>query len=859
MQQQISDSTHQQAFSSRNRHASTVSEAVAEERESISTRTVTNYNHMHALTVQFYEVVQIYRTELRTEQARRLLFIPFQTLDFSDEQVILRYRSALLAGAQDPYVRDLLIQATGVVTVSLAQPRFLPFTPDPDDSKKEQLKAAKQAAKDRAKDLARLKIAYNRGRREGGVVRVNDTNVTSWDMPGDVTLIDVGWDPETDRVRQMRVRLESGNQIEIGDNGFDRTGNVVNEDLGAATPVRHLASIELDLNEGEQKQRQRLQLRFRAGSRRFSLPCDCVLPANRESVRLVSFAAPVPISELAQLLDEQGLYYSQIVWLNTDPNELVMQMGNLTYKGKRVLEYIEPRPITALGNALAFVWNDEDDEVWRVWKTRNAAAPPKHDLVPLPTDGVFAEAVLGRFNAAEKLDMSRFWNWQDSPIPIQAPDIAAIQAGQHEGVAPAPAGNLEGSVLNIVTPRDLPAPTGLGAALNALTSANMFRDMSGAAQLAALNQAALQAAAAGATSAGAQAGANMATFAQFQVEALKAVVPLVAAAMGVPLAPAPGGTNISNAGAVANEAGKIDAAVSAQGGGGGSANNVATGGSASVTGGAGGAGGVGTGGGGGSATSTSSATGVGTARATSNGGGRSNKEDVVRRTGGLPPREPEPPAVRDALFNFIFLDERGVPMQGRFDLTLRKDGITVDGQTVTRDNPFFRRDAEFVDGFHSVDVTLENVPGPLVITLAGEPVLGESVGKVFVGTKALPLPPTFTTYTINITMGFEKIEVTASGEAEARLALTGGAEVTIAGEEDTVPSSGGRRPKLSKRPKLPTSVLAILSSLIDIAFKGTVGGEIGGGASVGGELKFECRVPTGGLEIALDSTPGVSG
>ena len=59
------------------RHASTVSEAVAEERESISTRTVTNYNHMHALTVQYYEVVQMYRTELRVQQARRLLFHPF--------------------------------------------------------------------------------------------------------------------------------------------------------------------------------------------------------------------------------------------------------------------------------------------------------------------------------------------------------------------------------------------------------------------------------------------------------------------------------------------------------------------------------------------------------------------------------------------------------------------------------------------------------------------------------------------------------------------------------------------------------------------------------------------------------------
>ena len=39
----------------------------------------------------------------------------------------------------------------------------------------------------------------------------------------------------------------------------------------------------------------------------------------------------------------------------------------------------------------------------------------------MPTGGFFAEAVLGRFNSAEKLDLSRFWNWQDSPIPLTLP------------------------------------------------------------------------------------------------------------------------------------------------------------------------------------------------------------------------------------------------------------------------------------------------------------------------------------------------------------------------------------------------------------------------------------------------------
>lgn len=43
----------------------------------------------------------------------------------------------------------------------------------------------------------------------------------------------------------------------------------------------------------------------------------------------------------------------------------------------------------------------------------------------LPTRGVLGEAVLGNCPSAEKIDLTRFWNWKDSPIE-QAPDISAV-------------------------------------------------------------------------------------------------------------------------------------------------------------------------------------------------------------------------------------------------------------------------------------------------------------------------------------------------------------------------------------------------------------------------------------------------
>jgi len=51
-------------------------------------------------------------------------------------------------------------------------------------------------------------------------------------------------------------------------------------------------------------------------------------------------------------------------------------------------------------------------------------APP-HSTIALPTKGVLGEAVLGHCPSAEKIDLTRFWNWQDSPGD-EATDISGV-------------------------------------------------------------------------------------------------------------------------------------------------------------------------------------------------------------------------------------------------------------------------------------------------------------------------------------------------------------------------------------------------------------------------------------------------
>ena len=101
------------------------------------------------------------------------------------------------------------------------------------------------------------------------------------------------------------------------------------------------------------------------------------------------------------------------------------------------------------------------------------------DTVFLPTAGVFGEAILGISNASEYINIRRFYNWQDSPIPNSAPAFADVDVNQNysKEISDSINPNIPVSVLNQISPQQMP-DTNLGNALNAVQNGNMFRDMS---------------------------------------------------------------------------------------------------------------------------------------------------------------------------------------------------------------------------------------------------------------------------------------------------------------------------------------------------------------------------------------------
>jgi hypothetical protein len=128
-QQQINSSTQQNTFSERNKKAAIVAEASQEEREQITTRTVTNYNHMHALSIHYYEVVQLYQTQVRVEKCERALFVPMKAFKF-DQKVLERFRGTLFRAALSQRIRQLLVYSVGSVSASLELRPGYRFRPD---------------------------------------------------------------------------------------------------------------------------------------------------------------------------------------------------------------------------------------------------------------------------------------------------------------------------------------------------------------------------------------------------------------------------------------------------------------------------------------------------------------------------------------------------------------------------------------------------------------------------------------------------------------------------------------------------------------------------------------------------------
>jgi hypothetical protein len=575
MNQNVADATSQAASSARTMFASVVRELSQSEHEAVSTRVVANYNHMHALTIQYYEVVQIFRMVAQLHTFEPCLFIPMKPIDFlardadgkltSGLTVLRRYRSTLQAVALDADTatalapdadREVQIEVRPTVQRDLnAHPAGPP--PEPGPSQPSAPNAADTPATGSPSTSGTSNVAV----------------VSRMYVPDGATLISVRAD--------FVCRGNGGLMLKAGGPEGTTYQPLFNSLPGSEVPFQSTLPVPvllqdvtaLTLDVGEQRLGfVTLTLAQQDGPFEVSVPV--VAYGSSSSEQVLTFRRVDPAESVLTRLAEDPLHYSQAIWRAMDSATIALLLAPYSYAGQPLATVVDPSPIGTSGNFLIFRMPAEgrdllngapgaplrDNSQWMDWVARHADYDSKvEDFVPLPSGGVFAEAVLGRANSAEKLDITRFWNWQDSPIPLTAPDIMPVATGSRATDDNTTPTGLAAPVVAFNNPTPLPDPTGLAATLGTLANGNLFRDSSGLDVTAAVAQAALSGAGTGATAAGDQAKAYAALATQKEIEMAKLATSLATGGLGG------GGVskNVTEQGAKINEGRSLDARVAA--------------------------------------------------------------------------------------------------------------------------------------------------------------------------------------------------------------------------------------------------------------------------------------------------------
>lgn len=98
--------------------------------------------------------------------------------------------------------------------------------------------------------------------------------------------------------------------------------------------------------------------------------------------------------------------------------------------------------------------------------------------ISVPTKGVFAEAIMGACNSCEKIDNSRFWKWEEHPIPDSPTAIGTIDSGsRYQSAGDLTAKDFAQALISLKDPLNAPDPTGLNTALNNIVKGDSFRDL----------------------------------------------------------------------------------------------------------------------------------------------------------------------------------------------------------------------------------------------------------------------------------------------------------------------------------------------------------------------------------------------
>ncbi|TGN41857.1 OmpA family protein [Marinobacter confluentis] len=182
-------------------------------------------------------------------------------------------------------------------------------------------------------------------------------------------------------------------------------------------------------------------------------------------------------------------YYHKVLWWTMDRDELYMLLDGFAISSsdrRSIASVVEREPIAILGNSLVFKvaagaflginGHDSYEDAFNYYKGEGAPSAPMR--VSLPTDGLYAQAIMDQCEACEEHEGSTDWVLNDTdPALADFPsNFFDSRRSQPQNTTPS---QMPESIINLQNAPAAPSPQGFGDILSTLGSNSGFRDMAG--------------------------------------------------------------------------------------------------------------------------------------------------------------------------------------------------------------------------------------------------------------------------------------------------------------------------------------------------------------------------------------------
>ncbi len=483
--QEISDRIVQASTLAQRFNSTVIVQGSQAERDAVQTRTVANHNHCHALTVLYYQVLRHFLVSTRLADKQDVILVTRPVYEFKTHSEVLQYRIVLQRALLDPSLRRCFdaLEKEFCAQVRLEKRGFVE---EPKDHELGQIRARFRTGDHGLEYNQSVSWTWVEIRllvKSGPAVPLVVLDPLHRTPPGDssypASYITGTRDPAIPESAVLVAKQEDflnlapARRIDWGEVAgieirFDKSGS-------GPTKTYDLASLRLEsavdgdrwlIYEGDP------HLTLKNG-KKATLPVGTFGPQTPEDV--LTDPELCCAERLMRHLQDNALHYSRAIWLNEDRDVRAAWLNlygfELDGQSGRLLDFVRNEIVGIVGDYIALPLASQD------FADALDIPQPEQRIVSLPTRGLFAEAKLGSCNACEELDVTRFWDWTESPCPEAAPAIEGVHPGsraQAMGAEP----TVTPPTLGIQAPPAEPEPAAIAAVLDALGKSDVFRDMS---------------------------------------------------------------------------------------------------------------------------------------------------------------------------------------------------------------------------------------------------------------------------------------------------------------------------------------------------------------------------------------------